>query len=728
MDTKEQKKKSGKIIEALVLSVVADAISLSLMAGRMQASLGMGCVWIAIVVSLPVGAGIFLLNCKAEKVMWNQLLLVAGLGALPILATAAVRPSRMEFETKAIALLMYLLLFVFWNMLALQAVRLYRQHKMHNVRLEEGCKEQQEEGLKASRFKCMGRQLCGWLNSNRAILLTLLLVLLVRLPYLEILPRWDSGEYYYKFSSLTEQFRFGSLYEFFKDFRLCGHPTLAFCYVYFAGEVLFPKQVIGVSLVSVILTAAAMWCVYKIQLKMLPKLPPARAALYTFAVSMLPLVFSTATYFNPDYALAMFFIYALYGCICDRPVIAGIAAMMCMQTKETGLVLVGGLAIGVVAGHVVRHQWSWYRKAFCDIKLYLIGFFCVLQFFYMKAIGGVSSWGSMNTNSPAFSWDGTGYNCFGINRGFFTKKFCQQFVLNFNWLVAVILIFFAVRYVVLWNRVRIRKPVITKVHITKTEENLLCIAVPFFCFFVFSALYITASHARYNVIGDILLCMAAFYFLGRASLEPAVQKHRLKRLLSVVPVCLLLLFAIQSLRTIDPLTRLCFWKLDAGNTSIYHVGDILDKSLIYYGDGLIYNTQYQYLDKAYDRLLKEADYAPESTDIILPTPNGCFIAGNVPMYYLNWDEKRSRRVFYENENTKKMRMYYLTCQLGTIAFDDLKEQAILVVNPFWMQVDMDEEMAVTGCWYEIGAKQVVETPQGSVIYYRLTKKKQNEPQ
>ena len=138
---------------------------------------------------------------------------------------------------------------------------------------------------------------------------------------------------------------------------------------------------------------------------------------------------------------------------------------------------------------------------------------------------------------------------------------------------------------------------------------------------------------------------------------------------------------------------------------------------------MIYNTQYQYIDRAYDKMLDEAGYDPDSMDIIIPTNNGCFVAGNVPMYWLNWDVKAKKRVFYESRDTKKMKTYLMTNQLSTDIVNNMYDTAIIVNNPFWLQINIDEHLEIISQWYDIGERKVVCTPQGSVEYYIARQKK-----
>ena len=85
--------------------------------------------------------------------------------------------------------------------------------------------------------------------------------------------------------------------------------------LYICRETCFSQEVIGVTLTSLILTTLALWCVYRIFLKILPQVTEGKAAVCTFLLSFSPLFFGMTMYFNPDYALAVF-LYFCYTAMC----------------------------------------------------------------------------------------------------------------------------------------------------------------------------------------------------------------------------------------------------------------------------------------------------------------------------------------------------------------------------------------------------------------------------
>ena len=643
------------------------------------------------------------------KKLWPELTVISVVGALPIIMSLIFNRQAMKPDSVATRVLMYGLIAVAVGMVLVQIAIWFRQFEI--------------------------KRFVAGIKKHRVIMMVLLVVLLTRLPFINVLPRWDSGEYYYNFVESIRGFEYGSVMEYIMEFRLCDHPTLAWCYIYLIGEIVFPGGVVGSSLISIAITVIAMWCIYMMFLKLVDGIAESRAAIYVLIISMAPLVFSTTTYFNPDYPLAMFFVMALYGCVCKKPVIAGFASLMCLQTKETGLVLIGGLILGIFAEHLLTvGKKGFIKSIFSDAKLYCIAVGCVIQLIYMIGIGGVSNWLEETERAPkaVFSITGDVYNGFGLDLLYIWVKLKQWFILNFNWIVAIALV---ACIVTLRKYYKEKSDATVKCIIAKVQ----CIIVSLLVFVTFSMFYITASHARYNVVSDIMLYFLMFYLAEnvikyvvggrdfvRIKIFKLVKNVQIQLMQKIGMIVMVALLTIQCFYTIDPLTMLSFWRLDTQGPVLCNIGRIDYYSSMYYGDGLIYNTQYQYIDRAYDKILKEVGYTPENMDILTHSFNGCFIDGNRVVYMLNWDEEKQCRVFYENEHTTSMKKSYeifYSIGQGKADLSQLKDEAVVVCNPYWLTVDRAADNIILRNFYEIGEEKVMETPQGNIIYYKVKLKK-----
>jgi hypothetical protein len=222
--------------------------------------------------------------------------------------------------------------------------------------------------------------------------------------------------------------------------------------------------------------------------------------------------------------------------------------------------------------------------------------------------------------------------------------------------------------------------------------------------------------ARYNVVGDVLL-----YVIAMCVIEKAVKTAEIKALpVRVVQVAVAVLVVVECFITIDPMTLLGFKMLDTGAAPMCYTGHkyLADEDM-YYGDYLVYNTQYMYIDRAYDAILAEAGY-DASWDILLPSSNGNALSGN--MYRLNWDSKRQKRVFYTNENTAEMKWFIEGSAALAKEAGSLRGKAILVVNPYYRGVDNEGMIAEALKYYDCVQQGTYSSLQGEIYYYVMEKK------
>ena len=129
----------------------------------------------------------------------------------------------------------------------------------------------------------------------------------------------------------------------------------------------------------------------------------------------------------------------------------------------------------------------------------------LLQLYYTKFIGGIATWTQNGNEEPGLRWDSTGENCLGFQPAFVAVKLKQQFLLNFNWILTAGIVIAVAWWFIL--KVKGRKKI-------QASCKICGIAGAFVAFLSFSCLYITASVARYNVAGDVLLYLIFFLLYG----------------------------------------------------------------------------------------------------------------------------------------------------------------------------------------------------------------------
>ena len=138
----------------------------------------------------------------------------------------------------------------------------------------------------------------------------------------------------------------------------------------------------------------------------------------------------------------------------------------------------------------------------------------LLQLYYTKFIGGIATWTQNGNDEPGLRWDSTGENCLGFQPAFVAVKLKQQFLLNFNWILTAGIVIAVAWWFIL--KVKGRKKI-------QASCKICGIAGAFVAFLSFSCLYITASVARYNVAGDVLLYLIFFYCM--ALFEEKICRH-----------------------------------------------------------------------------------------------------------------------------------------------------------------------------------------------------------
>ena len=123
-----------------------------------------------------------------------------------------------------------------------------------------------------------------WIKRNRVMLIVMVIICVSRIPFMNLLQRWDAGEYYYRMGLALENFDYSGIDVFFDNYGLCGHSASLFCMIYMIGEMIYPGHIIGVSIINLISTAITMWCVYKIIIKLTSSVSRTLCAIYTLMI------------------------------------------------------------------------------------------------------------------------------------------------------------------------------------------------------------------------------------------------------------------------------------------------------------------------------------------------------------------------------------------------------------------------------------------------------------
>lgn len=118
---------------------------------------------------------------------------------------------------------------------------------------------------------------------------------------------------------------------------------------------------------------------------------------------------------------------------------------------------------------------------------------------------------------------------------------------------------------------------------------------------------------RYMVLGLPLLIITFYGFLNHL-IHSSIQRRILLFMLA-------LLLLIQTFRTIDPVSKSIFGTYQFGNHQVLKIGTE------YLADGLVYNTQYVYIQRLLDKFILENSVTSRDNIFIDPYAWGTFQTG-----------------------------------------------------------------------------------------------------
>lgn len=532
----------------------------------------------------------------------------------------------------------------------------------------------------------------------------------MRLPMFTGLQRWDGGAYYAALheAGVAFDFSFDSVWNYF---RLAYHPTFSYTFFMLIGEFLLPARVIGVLLVMLVMTAAALVCIYRMLRGYWCRMPDFPALIFTLIVSVIPLFFGTSSYVNVDYTLVLFFIFLTYAEYREQKIMMAFWTVALMLNKETGWM--------IAAGYYIVYLIKLWTKAkskkisrkiaiVCSdgiVRVMFAGMLVICA--YMIRQGGLTGWYGVGTTNSLFASgeliaeQGMSVNAFGFYPAYIFHRLAQIFVLNFMWIPTLI--------IMISSAVIIRKPRKKRKIIRNVSGMIGALTV----FVLFSIFYIAEALSRYTVFSTVtlwLLALILLYFV----LSPKLSG---KIMMGISTVMALLLF-IQNFIYIDPLSNLIFDRIPSGKGTLLST----NMNATYYGDSLVNGYRYAYLDKLLDKMLADADYSEEKQIVLWSSSEDQSFINNMFSYYLGWNTEKEKRVIIAEDTLQRETA---VIPLNTVNLEEIQQGAelsretILYFLPYY---ERDEEAYLTPlrAYYQISERKEVSNWGGSLAYYILT--------
>lgn len=443
-------------------------------------------------------------------------------------------------------------------------------------------------------------------KNNKCLIIFLLLFIILSLETLNTWTRLDSDIYYYY---LQEAQKWNLSFDSLKLFRLGGHQSMGYTIFGLLGVYLTPNSPMGLRLVNIVMICISSFCFHSI-LKFFIK-ENSLILLLTGLFIFNPLILGTIYEINLDLPMTCFYIWTIYALLYSNKIYLFLSAFFLSFSKETGVILLFGLALGWGLKEVINiynnKQEKWRENI--DFKTWVCLGLPMIFWLIFKKMGFVWREESNSLSISSNTMDKIGFNLDNT-----LIKIIELFILNFSWIFTICIIYCMI---ILLLKER-------KIVLTKKILNGLPIVFSSILFIFFQFIYITYCHIRYITPYWIGLIWTFGIFIVNGF------SKRKRLILCFLLLCLL---GIQCFYTIDPVSRRICNTINIGQTEIYTTrtfvrgsnDEIQTKStnpeLLPYFEmtqSAIYNRQFMYFEKAFEKLLKEIKYDDDTLLLVAP--------------------------------------------------------------------------------------------------------------
>lgn len=352
------------------------------------------------------------------------------------------------------------------------------------------------------------------------------------------------------------------------------------------------------------------------------------AAVYAWSPFLLGMVY----YHSLDFYCNCIFVWVLFALYKRKWIYFSIFSLLFCFTKEPAIIIYAAMCAGTVIFDMTEDDGFSFgqrvKRCFARKQYYLMVLPGVLWLATYKMLGPWSA----------------GNGGFSIDISYALDKLKNLYILNFNWMFTILAVGGSI-----W--------VLTKKRERRTFKLLLPIWFSQIAFTLFSCLFSTVNHPRYNDTNQVTL-----YLLAIVPLICCCDKKKSGAVIG----CLGIMCLLSSFVTFDPITKICYHRADIGTTSMIYTADVP------LGDGMIYNRQMLGFETALGGALEDA--LSDSQTVLFPTVDnnayafdGMTEVGEITEDYMvkteYWDTVNKRRAAMKTESAKEFQAYQLTEQI-----------------------------------------------------------------
>lgn len=457
---------------------------------------------------------------------------------------------------------------------------------------------------------------------------------------LDGIPQWDGGWFYYYQTQHIYTFDF-TFKSFVLGMQWFGHPVHFYGLYMSIGQFLFPGNYEVANIQKIILSCFGIYAFSRIVRYFSDeKASKIELGLVTAMYAFSPMVLGLTPYFDIDTPLIPIMCIFIASYINKNKVLTTYSLLTMVFCKETGVMFYGVFLLVVLfydfkdLGNI---KFKDKITTFIEKRFYLLipGFTTVL---YM-IMGKFKLWYGGASILEAFADGSEGkQHYFGFEPKYIFEQLVKLFGINFIWILTLGVIIFGIIAIARKHRF-IRKNTADSGTPSDDKKRLYTAFIwMFISNIVFYCLFVTSNNYRYLAIN--IMFMGVFFY--KKLCEVVRSKGIRAGVLSVIVV----LFFIQSYRTIDPTMGLFFKEIKFGDHTIVNANNSSDRK----NDSLVYNKQYSYISKLYDKMRTEMDLGDDGYTVFLSDLNWstCYSSFKDVYFYYN-DKQTGKRTIVGNQ-------------------------------------------------------------------------------
>jgi hypothetical protein len=475
------------------------------------------------------------------------------------------------------------------------------------------------QNLRAKRVSAVGIRAA--LRSTLMALFPVLAFVAAKLPYYDLVPRWDAGTYFNAILEAAGRFTLAPT-SLATEFRLAGHPTHAYAMYLTMGQLLRPSNHYVMNTQNLLLACVGIYCFGRVCRRLFPNLTPIQHALITLAFAFNPLYFGASMHTNADLPVAVFLLVVLAAFLSNRLVLFSFGGLCLCFSKEPGTLAYALLLFLLFALYAFprvqtpsqllfdldellefprrrleplsRGPKSIFRSA----AVMLAASIPLLVFYVYHKSLPQERWASSTS-----IWNDDGFLCFGLRTMVFKTVLIEGLVMNFAWIPTLsIVAYFA------WQQFTRRT---TRVATDGTSAVLRAMLGLLVVYLLVHCLYINFLNPRY-VLGFTPLLI----LLGAAAFHRLVQR----RMIQIGSIATFLGLSVwQTWRAVDPISNALWGTFDIGSHPVLHVNGDTPGDLQGKADGMVYNAQFAAIERLYRNVNRWVFAQPKIPVVLMGT-------------------------------------------------------------------------------------------------------------